>query len=128
MHREAKRRRHAWWVNRLKPGFRHVQIWARFTFGPDEADCLWILMDPGLEANRLGIAWSIKAPWLSDPSMTVQEVSSTFPLDVMRQMFFIGPVTCVEHVKAFLGISAWLVRTPWQLYNYIEKRGRTLSR
>lgn len=37
-----------------------------------------------------------------------------------RGLFMLN--TCVGHVKQILGINAWWILTPYQLYRYLEKR------
>ena len=39
-----------------------------------------------------------------------------------RYRSIIAPWTCVEMMKSTLGIKAWWILTPYQLYKYIEAR------
>lgn len=38
----------------------------------------------------------------------------------LRSRWFVGPITCVEYIKALLGIRAFWIWTPWQLYRYVR--------
>jgi len=60
----------------------------------------------------LGTEWAESTPGIKQ-AFTVE-----FPYSQFRCGF--GAYTCVETVKSLLGIKAWWVITPKQLYRYIN--------
>ena len=98
----------------LKPGFQHVELW-RYDRG------IWLRIDPCFELVE---AHALEAPPLEliDPDLkpTVLRVQRTVPKGKLREPFFVGPWTCVELTKAFIGLRAPFVRTPWQLYKRLK--------
>lgn len=111
-----------WWAKKLKDGFQHVWLAKPVQYGPLVSDRLWLRIDPCLAFVHADVQFHAEPPWVRDHSMTVQRVTCARPMTV-RDWFAIGPPSCVEHVKAFLGFRSLWVRTPWQLYQYIQKRG-----
>lgn len=99
----------------LKSGFQHVECWKQIT------PKVWIRLDTNMELIIPEVNFA--PPWevLTHLHPTVKRVRRLIKNGSWREKFFIGPVTCVEHVKAFLGISAFFVRTPFQLYNFLRK-------
>jgi len=63
-----------------------------------------------------------RPPWVKCPDSAIQKVTASRRLFSIRSKFEMGPFTCVDTAKAVLGIRAFWVRTPWQLYRYIQKR------
>ncbi|MDE2097035.1 MAG: hypothetical protein KGL39_07300 [Patescibacteria group bacterium] len=112
-----------WWAKYLKQGFRHVELTRPVQFGPSVEDVVWLNILPMFELLDAEISTDPRPPWVKCPGSTVQKVTTLQPLDHVRSWFDIGPPTCVEVVKAALGIRAFFVRTPWQLFNYIQQRG-----
>lgn len=110
-----------WWARRLKPGFQHVWLAKPVQYGPLVSDVLWMRVDPCMPFIHADVQFHAQPPWVLDTSMTVQRVTCARP-QTIREWFALGPPSCVETVKAFLGINAFFVRTPWQLYQYIHKR------
>lgn len=100
----------------LKPGFRHVECWSY-----DDYLNIWIRLDTNIELIVPGIYFD--PPWkiLTHLNPTVKHVRRLVAKGYWRVKFHIGPITCVEAVKSFLGISAFFVRTPFQLYNFLRK-------
>jgi hypothetical protein len=99
----------------LKPGFEHVEVW-RCDRG------IWLRLDPAWELIESG-AYE-QPPWeLFDPALapTYLRVNRWVPKGKLREPFFFGPWTCVEIAKAFIGLRAPFVRTPWQLYKRLSK-------
>ncbi len=123
LNRQNKR----WWNRYLAPGFQHVQLWKQEQYGPDAADAVWIRIDPGLEYVDTQIVWDGRAPWDVEPHARIQRVTLYRRSGVVREYFSVGPMSCVELVKAHLGISSWLVRTPLQLWKYLKRDPRTIS-
>lgn len=111
-----------WWSRRLKAGFQHCWLVKSVQYGPQPSDILWVHVDPSLPFISVEVDFYPEPPWVRDHSMTVQRVIGAHRPTV-REWFSIGPPSCVEIAKACLGISAFFVRTPWQLYQHIQKRG-----
>lgn len=116
------------WKPFLKRGFYHVQLWRPERFGPGLNDVMWIVVDPGLELASAHVVMDPMPPWQQDVRYTVQYVEVAKSSARVREWFHVGPVTCVEVAKAFLGVSAAFVRTPYQLYKYIRARGHRIQR
>jgi hypothetical protein len=94
----------------LKPGFQHVEAWKH-------GDGIWTRIEPCLQV--LTTEAHITPPWEFLPESvhpTFLHVERLVPLNKLREPFFFGPVTCVELVKAIVGLRDTFVRTPWQLY------------
>lgn len=114
------------WNRFLKPEYQHVQLRKPYFFGPEMRDVLWLVVDPGLSHVSVTVRGPDAAPWTDPEIKHVQRVEAAPDWRRVRQWFFFGPITCVEIVKAYLGISSHTVRTPFQLFNYIKKRGSAL--
>jgi hypothetical protein len=117
-HREA----YYWFTKYLKPGFRHVELVRPWQYGPKPTDVLWLQLFPTFETLDVDLCTDPRPPWVRFPSVMVQKVTTVRPLNSVRSWFDIGPPSCVEVAKAALGINAFWVRTPWQLFKYIQKR------
>jgi hypothetical protein len=91
-------------------------------YGPNVEDVAWHNVLPAFEMIDVGIDTDPRPPWVKCPTSTVQKVTTIQPFYKVRSWFDAGPPTCVEVVKMALGIRAFFVRTPWQLYQYIHKR------
>lgn len=112
---EVERRR--WWdrVFRTRPGFSHVYAlrWDGWN---------WILYNPHVAYTDVAI---IAAPsenalhLLVEPDATVVEVEAYRAKRRIRGRWWVGPMTCVEQVKALLGLPVGRIWTPWQLYRYL---------
>lgn len=105
----------------LKPGFRHVELTRPLYYGPNVEDVAWLNVLPTFEMLDVELAHDPRPPWIKCPDSTVQKVTAIAPLMSVRSWFDIGPPTCVEVVKMALGLRAFWVRTPWQLYQHIAK-------
>lgn len=110
-----------WWTRWLKPGFQHVQAWREYRFGPEPTDLMWLRVDPFAALTVVEIVFNPTPPWKYDPGFTVLHVRTLREHTKIRELFTIGPFTCVEHVKALLGIRSFWLRTPWQLCKFIRK-------
>ncbi len=99
----------------MKPGFQHVEIWRRISTN------LWVRCDPTVELIDVQLYGS--PPWrvLERLNPTVIRVRRIITKGRWRERFHIGPVSCVELAKAFLGVSGFFIRTPLQLYNFLRK-------
>lgn len=116
-----------WWNTFLKPGFQHVEVWRPIRYGPQVSDIFWLVIDPGLEYLEAEVVFTPLPPWHTDTSLTVQYVVGLCRAKKVRDWFHVGPVTCVEMVKVCLGVKSFWLRTPWQLYRYIARRGGVLN-
>jgi hypothetical protein len=103
------------WLKILKPGFRHCFV-----------------------AFEDGSRWIIYDPLSNQTEITVMETNDVFQLMrfCRKRGFRVvpwvakgacpkpapwGPYTCVEAIKRVLGIHAYRVKTPWNLYNFLKK-------
>lgn len=107
----------------LKPGFRHCELTRPVRYGPNLSDVLWLSVLPAAEMLDAEIGFDARPPWVRCPHSTFQRVRAVRPFYSMRQWWHFGPISCVEIVKMALGINAFWVRTPWQLHQYINRRG-----
>ena len=114
-------------LRHLKPGFRHVELARPVQYGPAVSDVVWLLVLPALEMLDLECCLNPAPPWVRVPGATIQKVTASRPVGSMRSWFEIGPPSCVEVAKAALGINAFWVRTPWQLYQFINRRGGVIN-
>lgn len=118
-----KRDLHFWFLRWVKPGFQHVELARPIHYGPSLDDVGWIYFKPVYEMIEVDLSTDPRPPWVRFPDSTVQNVTAVRPHMAVRSWFDFGPPTCVEAVKWALGIRAFFVRTPWQLFQYIHKRG-----
>lgn len=107
----------------LKQGFRHVELARPVRYGPELSDTVWLHVIPTFETLDAEVSLDPTPPWVRCPEATIQRVRATRRTGAVRSWWDMGPPTCVETVKAALGINAFFVRTPWQLYKYIDQRG-----
>lgn len=110
------RRRH-WWdrVFRTPTGFSHVYAlrWDGWN---------WIRVNPHIaytDVAILPVAVENALHVLVEPGSTVLEVEAFRNEDQVRGRWWVGPMTCVEQIKALLGLPVGWIYTPWQLYRYL---------
>lgn len=99
----------------LKPGFNHVEVW-RLDRGA------WARVDTCLELLNAEV--HLLPPWESGIFPETARFLHYVRLvsrGKVREPFMVGPITCVELVKAVLGIRAIFVRTPYALYKHLRK-------
>ena len=111
-----------WWDRFLRPGYRHcyVLIWE---------GAVWLWVEPTIRRTTVAILdwYDERSPayWVDDPAARIFQA---WPEELrdgqMRAPFIWGPVTCVEGVKALLGIRSFWLWTPWQLAQHLRKRRR----
>lgn len=118
---------HYWFTKYLKPGFRHLELTRPVYFGPNVEDVVWLNVMPMFEMMDVEISTDPRPPWVKCPSSQVQKVTTIQPFYRVRSWFDAGPSTCVEVAKTALGIRAFFVRTPWQLFKYIQTRGGVID-
>jgi hypothetical protein len=118
---------HRWFFSWLKPGFFHVELARPIYYGPGINDVAWLHVLPMFEMLDAELATDPRPPWERCPDAAVQKVVAMRPLGRVREWFHIGPISCVEAVKWALGIKAFWVRTPWQLYKYIARRNGVIK-
>jgi hypothetical protein len=111
-----------WFAHYWKQGFRHVELTRPIQYGPGIRDVMWLNVCPTYETLDVELSYDPTPPWLKLPGVTIQKVTAIRPLGRVRSWFDMGPPSCVEIVKHALGINAFFVRTPWQLYKYISRR------
>ena len=118
-----------WWGKFMPRGFRHVELARALRYGPGLSDVAWLYMIPAYEMLDVELSQDSRPPWVRWPESTCQKVVAMRRCGSMRSWFDIGPTTCVEVVKMALGFRAFWVRTPFQLYKYINRhRGVINSR
>lgn len=103
-----------WWNRFLDPQFRHVQALRR-------DGRVWVAFRPHTEFLDVEILRTDETPWQLFPDAVIQRVVALRKDGKMRSVFHMGPITCVEHVKALLGISSPWIRTPKQLHWYCRE-------
>ena len=110
-----------WWSKFLKTGYKHVfalyfdgLFWSRldFTIG-------WVQFDVLTYKTHATIKDIIKGQ-----NVTAQYVE-TWRIPRYRVRMFLAPWTCTEMMKSLLGIRAWWVITPYQLFKYCEAHNGT---
>lgn len=116
-----------WWMRYVKQGFRHVELARPISYGPALSDVIWLHVLPTFETLDAEVALDPTPPWVRCPQSAIQHVRAVRPLGRVRQWFHIGPFSCVEAVKWALGINSFWVRTPYQLYRYIQRRGGVIT-
>ena len=101
-----------WWdrLFRTPVGFSHVYAlrwdgWNWLAFNPGAA-FTDVAIGPGTSENALKS--------LVEPDATVIEVEAFRQVDKLRGGWWVGPMTCVEQIKALLGLPGGWVFTPWR--------------
>lgn len=102
-----------WAFGRLKKGFAHVSLWIpkKDESGMIEVNCC----SNNLFVNEISnseFVFFLALPEITHLK-TVQKDDGIKPK---------GLITCVSMAKHFLGINKWWIITPWQLYQYIERK------
>jgi hypothetical protein len=68
------------------------------------------------------VEFDLTPPWVKYPDATIIPVTVLMKARKARKAFHIGPFSCVEFTKAALGISNFWLRTPHQLFKYLQRR------
>ena len=99
----------------LKPGFRHCAVLI------DDGE-YWVAFDHGRGQPLIRVVadaeQDVAAHYRAQPDYEVQEVEFDWR-DVRYRAS--GPHSCVTSIKSMLGIRAFWVLTPYQLYRWLEK-------
>lgn len=123
------------WLKILKPGFRHCFVMLDHgTDYPSPAGTRqWTSIDPlcqKLDITTYTISNDFDIPqWLADQGYII------YPIDHVAGEGRNSPrksqwglplriLSCVEITKQILGIKAWYVCTPWQLFRYLNRHIR----
>lgn len=97
----------------LRPGFRHCFVLIR-------SRDRWISIDPMAHMTRIDLH-EVTAG--QDPGVILAGHDMTVVATHLREAppVVAAPMlcSCVEIVKRILGIQAWRIFTPWQLYRYL---------
>jgi hypothetical protein len=110
---DAPDRPRTWIMERLKPGFSHVEVWKH-------NGLFWLRVNPYIE--HADVTADYGPPWVSLAALnpTVLHVRRSVPANKPYDLFAVGPQTCVELAKAFVGLRDFFVRTPYQLYKKLK--------
>lgn len=99
-----------WYNPLLRPGFQHV--WA---FKVESG--LVMALSPQLNATDIDVVL-LEEAHITSPNSTVLQVDIDSVRQSLRVPWLLTPFTCVEQVKALLGLRHWCV-TPWQLFKVL---------
>jgi hypothetical protein len=109
-----------WWNRFLQPHFHHAYllIWE---------GAVWLHVDPAMDRTRVVIldlfdGFEHPREWIDDPTATIIEAWPEPERDRFRVPWIFSPLTCVEGVKACLGIRKFWCFTPRQLMTLMERR------
>lgn len=109
--------RRAWWdvLFHTRPGFTHCYAlrWDGFN---------WLFYNPHASFTEIAILPATSENALAsmlEPEATVVEVEAFRKYNRIRGRWWAGPMTCVEQIKALIGVPVGRVWTPWQLYRYL---------
>lgn len=116
-----------WWGKYLHPDFRHVELTRPIPYGPGITDVMWLHLIPTYETLDTELSFDPRPPWERCPGATVQKATALRAFDTVRSWWDFGPTTCVEVAKMALGIRAFWVRSPLQLFKYIQRRGGVIT-
>ncbi len=107
-----------WWNEFVEPGFEHVYAFR------EVPGLGWVTVNPRYSHTEIavtpGFVHNARSAYRVDEGAIVVDVVAEVPKRQIRSRWFFGPVTCVEIIKSLLGIRAFWVFTPWQLYRYVR--------
>jgi len=86
----------------------------------------WISINPGVYFTDIAILPGTHENALQEylpAGATVVEVEAFRQKDRIRGRWWVGPMTCVEQIKALLGLPVGWLFTPWHLYRYLMRDG-----
>lgn len=102
-----------WWSRFLKKGFSHCSLLIR-------KEDIWVMMSPSLgfaQIHLLPVGVTLKNIIPNVSCMIRFKVWATRKR--YRLPWVISPFTCVEQIKAFLGIRNPVILTPYQLFKHL---------
>jgi hypothetical protein len=105
----------------LRPGFRHCFVLIECAPLYDEdVGGGWVLYNPLANATQIAV-WALRdehtvRAWLASQGYRVVE---TYVRPLTSRILPWRPFTCVEAVKRALGLHAYKVFTPYQLYKFL---------
>ena len=107
----------SWFMRRLQPGFKHV-----YAMKKTEAGNFWQIVDPlrpHLKVYQELVSMYPHPRAFAGPDAIILPITAN--IDRAGKVGTLSIFTCVDVVKALIGIRAPLVFTPWQLYKYIMR-------
>tara|TARA_R110000765_G_scaffold35457_2_gene79833 strand:+ start:2046 stop:2468 length:423 start_codon:yes stop_codon:yes gene_type:complete len=112
-----------WWVRFLRPSWSHVVLVRFDGFN-------WIKCEPNLAYTEISIITAVESDTIDTIASRIGHTGIEYlakravigEKQTMRTPMLFAPFTCVEVAKSVLGIRAWWVWTPWQLFNYIKDK------
>lgn len=107
-----------------RPGFRHVFVMWQPPAGVFKPIVSIEPLLTGITANfafGILIEEAIARLFADDHVTVIVEVDVS--LDSRVPYFLIGPRSCVNIIKSLLGVHAWRVQTPRQLFKHLVARG-----
>lgn len=107
-----------WWLRFLKTDYRHCYVLLQDRWQ-------WVSIDPLSHHTHIEFHSHVHRgfdlpAWLRGQGMIVVETTITEPPHKCAPFM---PFTCVEAVKRLLGIHCRRIVTPWQLYQYLTRKG-----
>ncbi len=110
-----------WWDIFLRRGFRHVYA---LRWDGDR----WLVYMPDKALTYVGVIEAGRNDMLaivSSECSAILRFVATRKTWRWRAPWVLAPWTCVEQVKALLGIRHPLILTPWQLYRYVRAQNES---
>lgn len=113
-----------WWLQALRPGFRHCCVYRQYPGG-------WLLLDP--LCHRLAVEFQLEIPIKSTNKLAdALDLAASLRLDGRMAMTLPIrqpperlapplPFSCVELVKRVIGINSYTICTSWQLFHELRK-------
>lgn len=104
-----------WWNRWLRDGFKHIMAlqWDGYN---------WLMFNPRAGCTDVAVlSWSkpdLPLDIVSDRDAVILQIVSYRDTQRIRSVIPMLP-TCVEQIKALLGIRAPFALTPWQFYRYL---------
>lgn len=106
---------HLWSGRRLKAGFRHCFVLV-------DKDSGWLLLEPLAHHTDISVLAEVSGDEIGAFYRELgYRVVPTFVRNAERRPLPPSLFTCAEAVKRILGIRAWWIVTPFQLFKYLTK-------
>lgn len=105
-----------WHHRYLKPGFHHC-----YAMKKTEAGKFWIVVNPQWSHVQLDYRMVDTFPEPRDYAGDYCKIIEfQAKIDPMKTTCQLGILTCVDILKKFMGIKAFKVQTPYQLFKHLE--------